>query len=330
MDLTHRVSVVIPAYRVTNKILQVISKIGPEVEKIYVVDDCCPDGTAEVVREAASDPRVQVISHDCNVGVGGAVITGYRAALRDGMTIVVKVDGDGQMDPCLIPTFCRPIQEGWADYTKGNRFFDLDSVRAMPRIRLLGNAVLSLMSKASTGYWNIFDPTNGYTAIDVRVLRRLPLDRISTRYFFETDMLFRLNTFRCLVLDVPMDSVYAGEGSSLRISRVTIEFACKHIRNLCKRIFYTYFLRDVSIASIQLLVGAGLALFGLAFGVVSWVDAAHRGVATPLGTIMLAALPILIGVQLLMAFLAYDMAGVPARPVSRVVSDARRVREELR
>lgn len=314
------IAVVMPAYRVADRIISVIHRIGPEVERIYVVDDCCPEGSGRVVQELCSDPRVTVIRHEENQGVGGAVMTGYRQAVRDNMAAVVKVDGDGQMDPSLIPAFARPILEGWADYTKGNRFFDLDGVRRMPTVRLIGNAVLSLMAKASTGYWNVFDPTNGYTAVDTRLLQWLPLDRISKRYFFETDMLFRLNTLRCVVLDVPMEAVYEGERSSLRIRSVVIEFAFKHARNAVKRVFYSYFLRDMSIASVQLVVGGGLLFFGVTFAVLTWISVAQRGVAAPLGTIMLAVLPILIGAQLLLAFLAADMAGVPSQPAGRLMS----------
>jgi dolichol-phosphate mannosyltransferase len=316
-----RVAVVIPAFRVSERVLGVISRVGPEVERIYVVDDCCPEGSGGLVRQSCRDPRVTVIAHDRNQGVGGAVMSGYRAAVADGMHIIVKVDGDGQMDPSLILTFIRPIQQGWADYAKGNRFFDLAGVRRMPTIRLLGNAALSLLSKVSTGYWNVFDPTNGYTAIDSRVVQRLPLDKISRRYFFETDMLFRLNTLRCVVVDVPMQAVYDGERSSLRIGRVTFEFAWKHASNVLKRIFYNYFLRDMSIASIELVTGMAFVAFGTAFGAASWGQSAERGVATPVGTIMISVLPILIGVQLLLAFLSYDMTSVPSRPIGPLLDN---------
>jgi len=159
-----RTAVVIPSYRVADHILGVIAAIGPEVDRIYVVDDRCPDGSGSLVEQGCDDRRVTVIFHETNLGVGGAVMSGYRAAIADGMDIIVKIDGDGQMDPGLIGCFVRPIIDGEADYTKGNRFFDLEAVRAMPRVRLFGNALLSFMNKLSSGYWNLFDPTNGYTA----------------------------------------------------------------------------------------------------------------------------------------------------------------------
>src|SRR5262249_39074317 len=157
--------------------------------------------------------------HEQNQGVGGAVMSGYRAAIADGMAVVVKVDGDGQMDGSLIPYFVAPIINGEADYTKGNRFFDLEQINQMPPMRLFGNAVLSLMTKLSSGYWNLFDPTNGFTAIHVDAARHLPFDKISKRYFFETDMLFRLNTINAVVVDVPMDASYGDEVSNLKISK---------------------------------------------------------------------------------------------------------------
>nr|WP_313658713.1 glycosyltransferase family 2 protein [Achromobacter ruhlandii] len=170
-----RIAVVIPSYKVTRHILGVIASIGPECNRIYVVDDACPDGSGRYVEENCQDPRVRVIFHEKNKGVGGAVITGYRAAIEEDQDIVVKIDGDGQMDPTLLPDFVEPIVSGEADYTKGNRFYDLEEIHGMPKIRLIGNAVLSFMAKFSSGYWDLFDPTNGYTAVHVNVLRRLPL-----------------------------------------------------------------------------------------------------------------------------------------------------------
>ncbi len=312
-----RVAVVIPCFRVTAHILDVLAAIGPECERIYVADDACPDGSGAWVKSHCSDPRVVVLRNPDNLGVGGAVMHGYRAALADGMTIMVKVDGDGQMDPALIADFISPIVAGEADYTKGNRFFDLEQIRQMPKMRLFGNAVLSFMTKLSSGYWDLFDPTNGYTAIHREAARHLPLDKISSRYFFETDMLFRLNTLRATVVDVPMDAKYGDEVSHLKISKIVGEFLAKHLRNFCKRIFYNYYLRDMSLASLELPLGAVLVLFGGLFGTYQWWHSSQVGGSTPVGTVMLAALPVLMGTQLVLAFLAHDIASVPRRPLQR-------------
>lgn len=319
-----RIAVVIPSYKVTRHILGVIAGIGPEVSRIYVVDDKCPDGSGKLVREACQDRRVVVLEHDVNQGVGGAVITGYRAAIADGAKVIVKVDGDGQMDASLIPSFVAPLLAGEADYAKGNRFFNLERIRAMPPLRLFGNAMLSLLTKVSSGYWDLFDPTNGYTAIHADAARFLPFDKISRRYFFETDMLFRLNTLGAVVVDVPMDAVYGDEVSNLKISRIITEFAAKHVRNFGKRLFYNYYLRNMSLASIQLPVGVLLVLFGLLYGGLHWLRSAQSDIATPAGTVMVAALPIIMGVQLVLSFLAYDIASVPRRPLHKKTSYARR------
>ncbi len=311
------IAVVIPTYKARSHILGVINEIGAHVARIYVVDDCCPDGSGDFVSANCKDDRVSVIKHTENQGVGGAVMTGYKAAIEDGMDILVKIDSDGQMDPALIMDFVSPIVNGEADYTKGNRFFDLEKVRSMPKVRLFGNAVLSLMCKLSSGYWNLFDPTNGYTAIHADVARHLPFNKISRRYFFETDILFRLNTLRAVVVDVPMDAKYGDEVSNLKISKIVGEFFAKHVRNFSKRIFYNYYLRDMSLASIELPVGLVLLGFGSIYGAYHWILSAQAGIPTPAGTVMLSALPILAGIQLLLGFIGYDVSSVPIRPLHR-------------
>lgn len=307
------VAVVIPCHRVTRHVGQVIAEIGPEVDRIYCVDDACPDKSGDFIEKEVKDPRVRVLRHDVNQGVGGAVMTGYTRAIEDGARVIVKLDGDGQMDPALLPRFVAPILRGEADYTKGNRFYDLRQISAMPWLRIVGNAALSFMAKFSTGYWDLFDPTNGYTAISADVARALPLEKISRRYFFETDVLFRLNTVRAMVIDVPMDARYGDEVSGLKISRILGEFAFKHARNFFKRLFYGYFLRSLSAASLELVAGLGLLTFAAVFGGLHWWWSAQHNVATPVGTIMIASISVVSGLQFLLAFLNYDIANVPRR-----------------
>jgi hypothetical protein len=185
----------------------------------------------------------------------------------------------------------------------------------MPKVRLFGNAMLSLMAKLSTGYWHLFDINNGFTAVHAKVIRCLPFDKISLRFFFESDMLFRLNIVRAVVVDIPMDAHYGDEVSNLDVRKIVGEFFRKHVRNLSKRIFYNYFLRDMTVASLELLFGLGALIFGLLYGAIHWIHALSTGTVTPLGTIMLAALPTMLGLQLLLAFVAYDVASVPRRPI---------------
>lgn len=313
--MTKRIGVVIPSYKVRAHILQVIAAMGPEVARIYVVDDCCPENSGDFVQAHCTDDRVVVVRHTENQGVGGAVLTGYRAAIADNIEVIVKVDGDGQMDPALIPDFVAPIVLGEADYTKGNRFFDLEQIHAMPKMRLFGNAGLSFLTKISSGYWDLFDPTNGYTAIHSDVARHLPFDKISRRYFFETDMLFRLNTLRAVAVDVPMHAKYGDEVSNLKITKVFGEFLSKNLRNFIKRLFYNYYLRDMSLASFELPIGIALLLFGLIYGISHWVSGTQAGVVASSGTVMLAAMPIILGVQLILAFIGYDVSSTPKRAV---------------
>lgn len=310
-----KITVVIPCYKVTGKILDVIAHIGPEVSSIVCVDDCCPDGSGRFISNRATDPRVEVIRLENNHGVGGATVAGYAAAVTGGADVVVKLDGDGQMDPQLIPVIVNPIVAGYADYTKGNRFYNIEDVIAMPKLRLLGNAILSFISKFSSGYWDISDPTNGYTAIHARVLKQLPLQKISERWFFETDMLFRLNTIGAVVVDIPMTAVYADEKSNLKILNVIPEFLWKHARNYLKRISYSYFIRGFSIASIELVMGLVLSAFGVGYGVHAWLSSLGKHELASSGTVMVAALPIILGFQLLLSFLNYDMKSAPRLPL---------------
>jgi dolichol-phosphate mannosyltransferase len=312
-----RIAVVVPSYRVSRSVLRVLASIGPEVSRIFVVDDACPEHSGDIVRERCADPRVVVLTHGENRGVGGAMVTGYAAALEAGAEVVVKIDGDGQMDPALIPLFVRPLLAGEADYVKGNRFYDIAFLQGMPRLRLIGNALLSLVSKIASGYWNVMDPTNGYTAIHRAALAALPLQKLDRGYFFESDMLFRLYTIRAVVHDMPMRAQYADESSSLRVGRVLLEFPSKYLQRAIKRIFYGYFLRDFNAGSLQLFLGALATLGGASYGALRWLHSIESGVQATSGEVMLAALPLLIGVQLLLGALNFDVQNLPRDPLSR-------------
>jgi dolichol-phosphate mannosyltransferase len=311
-----RIAVVIPCYRVKRHVLDVIAAVPQDASLIVCVDDACPEKSGRHIETASIDERVVVIYHERNQGVGAAMVTGYRAALERGAEFIVKIDGDGQMDPALLSAFVTPIREGLADYTKGNRFYRPESVLQMPFTRLLGNAILSFMSKFSTGYWNIFDPNNGYTAVHSEVLRRLPLSKLSRRYFFESDLLFRLSTVRALVLDVPMDALYADEQSNLAIRRILGSFLLGHIRNFFKRLAYSYYLRDFSVASIEWILGPSAMVFGFIVGVVNWNRSMETGVTASAGTVMLSALPVIVGLQMLLSAINFDIQNVPRRAIN--------------
>ncbi len=310
------VAVIIPCYKVRRHILSVVEGIGEQAFRIYIVDDACPEGSGRYVAEHINSSRVEVIYHEENRGVGGATLTGFARAAKDGAEILVKIDGDGQMDPAILHRFTIPIEEGRADYTKGNRFHNPQNIKGMPLMRIVGNAALSFLSKLSSGYWNLFDPTNGYIAIHRDVFSLLTSEKIHQRYFFESDMLFRLNLVRAMVVDVPMNDSYGEEKSNLNILREIPVFLINHLRNFIKRIFYNYYLRDFNIASLELLLGIGFFSFGVWFGITRWIEYIRQGTNAPSGTVMLAALPVILGSQLILSFINYDVQSTPNRPLS--------------
>jgi dolichol-phosphate mannosyltransferase len=315
------IAVSIPCFKVKDQILAVLQSIPKDVQRIYVVDDCCPENTGDWVTAHCSDPRVRVLKHNQNQGVGGATLTGFTAAQRDGATIVVKLDGDGQMAAEEIPRLIKPILLGHADYCKGNRFYALQYLVQMPTIRLLGNSVLSFINKVSSGYWKVMDPTNGFVAIHVRVLSLLPVDEIAKGYFFESDMLYQLNIVRATIVDVPMPAHYGEEKSNLRISRVAVSFPARYVACFLKRIFYNYFLRDFNLGSAQFVGSVLLLTGGGLFGLQQWIHNSQLDRVTPTGTIMLAVLPMLVGFQLLLAAVNYDILNEPKNPVHKLLGD---------
>jgi dolichol-phosphate mannosyltransferase len=316
-----KIAVVIPTFKAIDSILGVIAKIGNEVDNIYVVDDYCPQNSGQFVINNCTDSRVVVIKNEINLGVGGATIAGFKRAIFDGCDIIIKIDSDGQMNPALIPIFIKPILQGKADYTKGNRFFNPEDVIDMPIVRLIGNAGLSFLTKLSSGYWNIFDPTNGFVAINAKLASVLPLDKLHKRYFFESDMLFRLNLARAVVCDIPMKAIYGNEVSSLSPHRELPRFFLMNIKNASKRVFYNYFLRDFNLASLNLLFGFCLSLGGLFFGIYEWVFSIRSNVPATSGTVMFAAMPIFIGFTMLLNFFSYDFSNTPKYAISGLLGE---------
>lgn len=315
------IAVVIPCYKVKSHIMEVLKAIGSEIQHIYCIDDGCPEQTAELIKTQNQDSRVIILKHPENQGVGAAVLTGYRAAIANGNDIIVKIDGDGQMDPRFISKLIQPIINNQADYTKANRFYNLEFIKDMPFSRKVGNAILSFMNKFSTGYWDIFDPTNGFTAIQAKVARELDFNKIYKRFFFETDILFRLNIIRAVVRDVPCKAFYGNEKSNLRISRVFMPFLIGHCRNFMKRIIYNYFVRNFTIGSLEILLAIILLPIGVAIGSYEWYQSILSGQVASSGTVMAAALPIIIGFYALLTFFNQDIQQVPRIPIHPYLED---------
>lgn len=306
------IAAVVPAYCEEKMIAKVIETMPDYVDHIVIVDDCSPDDTSGAVRRVG-DRRVSLIRHEANQGVGGAIITGHREAMRRGADVDVVMAGDAQMDPAYLPDLLDRVTDDGYGFAKANRFYASESFAGMPRHRVLGNVVLSFMTKFASGYWNLFDPQNGYTAVRTDVLRRVPLERVAKRYSFENDLLVHLNILQVSATDVPIPAVYGDEVSSIRLSTVVPELLHRLIAGFWTRIWYRYVLWSFSPIALLLLGGLCLVAFGVGFTVWVMFQIAASVVATA-ATVMLAALPLVIGSQMLLTALQLDIQSTPSRP----------------
>jgi glycosyltransferase involved in cell wall biosynthesis len=319
----HRIAAVVPAYNEERLIARVVATMPDFVDHIVVVDDKSTDRTAEVAR-ATGDPRLVVISHEVNTGVGGAIVTGHRTALELGADVDVVMAGDAQMDPAYLPALLDPIVREGYGFAKANRFFSTGSYRGMPGYRIVGNIMLSFLTKFASGYWHIFDPQNGYTATRRDVLLRLPLDRLAQRYSYENDVLINLNILRVPATDVPIPAAYGDEVSSMRLHRVGPEISGLLVRGLWRRFLWKYVVQSFSPIALFVLGGLALTLFGTVVGIWTILETLGPPVATA-GSVILAVAPFLLGIQMLMYALLLDIQESPDR---RWASPSLRMREE--
>jgi len=300
------VAVVIPAYRVADEVGAVIASIGPAIAHIVVVDDQCPDASGDAAEKSA-DPRVVVVRREHNGGVGAAFKSGADKAIELGARFIVKVDGDGQMDTSLIPRLLGPLRERRAAMCKGNRFWDFRALRRMPIVRRMGNLGLSFLVKAASGHWSVFDPTNGFFAVRADVFGALPSAALAKRYFFEISLLLELGKRGFRVTDAPMPARYGAESSSLSVTRVLVTFPGLLILGAVKRFFFRNFWFDFTPTAALTSFAMPLLLWGVGFGGWAWVESLRTGEVATAGTVMLAALPFLVGAQSLLLGLSYEM-----------------------
>ena len=312
------VAVVIPAYNVAREIAGVLNSLPSFVRHVIVVDDGSRDDTAQTVeRIAERQPRIVLLRHPENRGVGGAMVTGFEHALTLGAQIVAKIDGDGQMSSDDLPALLAPLIRGDADYAKGNRFGDFQTLVKMPYLRRAGNMALSFLAKAATGYWNCFDPTNGFIAIRGEVLAQLRLNKIDRGYFFEHSMLSELYLIRAVVRDIFMPARYADETSHLSISRVLGRFPRLLLRSLLRRLVLKNFIYDFSMESIYLLAGLPMLITGVLYGGYHWYMSTTTGIPARTGTVVIPAMLIVVAFQMLLAAIELDLRAVPLRPICR-------------
>jgi glycosyltransferase involved in cell wall biosynthesis len=302
-----KIAVAIPCYKVEQHLQQVVAGLPAFIDSILLVDDCSPDGTAHIVDQlATADARITALHHQSNQGVGGAMKTAFRKAMESGMDVVVKLDGDGQMNAAFIQPLVEALAE--ADFCKGNRLFDRRMLRRMPFLRRIGNMGIGFMVKAASGYWNVSDPVNGFFAIRTETLRRMDLDRIADRFFFESSLLIELHYAGAHIREVSMPAIYGDEKSNLSISKTLFSFPPKLTAAWIRRLHLSYFVYDFNICSLYLLVGLPSFLFGFIFGLCQWIHYASIGTPTPTGTIMVALLTFVLGFQMLLAAAQYDIS----------------------
>jgi len=246
MYLEKSIAVVVPAYNEAKLIEKTLVSIPAFVDRIIVVDDASKDETVSIVeRLAKEDPKITLVRHSQNQGVGGAIITGYEKAVEMNMDVTAVMAGDAQMDPNDLEAIVEPIADGVADYTKGNRLFYGDAWNMMPKHRYLGNSLLSLLTKIASGYWNIADSQSGYTAISLEALQSLQLDKVYKRYGMPNDLLIRLNTHDSRVKDIHVRPVYnIGEESGIKLCQVIPRIGWILFKGFWKRLFFKYVVKD--------------------------------------------------------------------------------------
>lgn len=324
------VTAVIPAFRASSTIVSVIDDCLRYADSIVVVDDACPERSGAVAQMTyGMDARVLVVNRASNGGVGSAMKTALSTALQSSTDVIVKIDADGQMDASYIETIRRRfLADPALTFVKGNRFFDSQVLSLMPRARLFGNAALSLLTKIASGYWNVIDPTNGYIAFNAHVLRALPWASFDNGYFFEISVLCELGLKRLPILELEMPTIYTSAPSSLSISRVGIEFPPKLFQYTVRRLLLQYFVFDVNLGSLYFVIGTLLMLFGCVFGCVQWANGIVTHTPKSAGTIMLAALPVFMGFQLVLNALMYDVQFCQKTDHELLVETHRRDRRE--
>lgn len=312
MYKNHVIAVIVPAFNEEQHIERTIAEMPEYVDSIIVVDDASTDGTVgEVEKLAAADRRLTVITNERNKGKGSCVVQGFQESMESGSAITALMDGDNQMPAEHLDSLLDAVIDGNLDGAKGNRFIaSPQALSSMPKYRLVGNVLLTMMTKLASGYWSIFDSQNGYWAIRTATLGRLDLRRLARRYDLENSLLINLNIIGARVRDVAIPARYADEKSKIRIWRVTPRIMATLLGGLLQRIFYRYVLYSFHPVALFLFAGIPLVLWGTGFGIYVVITALGEPVATT-GTVMMAVLPFLMGYQLLLAAFVLDILSEP-------------------
>ena len=302
-----KLAAVIPTYKASSSILKVVSDALSCFDLVIVVDDCCPEMSGKLVNlEFSKVEKVEVVFNERNLGVGGATKIGFQRARELNSELMVKIDADGQMDLSYLSSLLEPIYKEDADFTKGNRFGSRQSLSSMPWLRILGNSALTLLNRFSTGSWNVSDPTNGFICLSRAAFDRISWEKISNRYLFETELLFRASMANLRILDVPMPAIYRDEISGLAPLRLIFPLLWTHSIQYHKRVLLQYFIREMNAGTIYLVAGVPLFWFGIVFGISNWIQSSSSGVLTSAGTVSISTISIVLGFQLLLQFTTFD------------------------
>jgi len=252
-----------------------------------------------------------VLRRSNNGGVGAAMKTGYSAAIKEGFDILVKMDGDGQMLGKELARLVDPLRLDLAEYTKGNRFYFRAATSGMPAKRHFGSSVLSFMTKVASGYWHVFDSQCGFTAVSASFVELLEIDKLADDYFFENDMLIRLNALNARVVDVPISTIYGAEVSGLSIGRIALSFPPRLMFGGTWRFWRKHFVTDFSAIAILTLAGLFMCIFGGVFGGYHWWESNATQTVATTGTVMIAVLPLVVGLQLLIQAFSMSVTASP-------------------
>ena len=300
------VAVVVPAYNEEKLIADTLAGIPSFVDRIIVVDDASTDATAERARSYA-DPQIEVVSHEKNLGVGAAIVTGYKRALAEGVDVTAVMAGDNQMDPDELESIAGPVLRGDVDYAKANRLISGRAWELIPRTRYLGNAVLSLLTKIASGYWHVADSQAGYTAISLAALEQLDLDRVYTRYGFPNDMLVHLNVINARVRDIPSRPIYdVGQQSGIKLRSVVPRISWLLLKGFFWRLWEKYVKRDFHPLVFFYVMGFIATVSGVLLGLVV-VGYRIAGYSIPVATVVLVALLVISGTQFTLFAMWFDM-----------------------
>ena len=314
---------VVPCYRSSKIAPKLVANLINYVDFVICVDDCCPENTGIKIQNKIKSDKLKIIFHKINQGVGGATKTGIKFAEKIGAEIIIKIDSDGQMDPKYIPSLIEPIINRTSDFTKGNRFRNIDVLIKMPKIRLLGNILLSFITKLSTGYWELFDPTNGFLAINTKILRKIQYEKTDNRYFFETDLLFRCGLYDVLVSEIEIPTIYKNEESGLNPMLESIRYFISHLIIFIKRIIYQYFLIDFNPGSLSFIFGFISGIYTLFAGLKSLLYYKALNTESPIGVKILFLTTAIITVQLFISFMYYDATQRPLRRQIKLLAKKR-------